>query len=713
MDSERPSDYCVSPHRELTLRAGKGMMNKTFGCFFPARDSLLFSNALMRFRHYVIAALSITALVPFLAWSIFQWQDIAGTLSREDRDQRLFTGVGSAFIIERLKTVEMFADHVDSEVRKALEAGESDGAVDGILKDLTRAHPYLTALRLERRADKDGTDRQDCQWRLEESGGAQALVFKRRLDADPDRQIIGTVDRGKLFRDIAAMFNMRNVRFVLLDESGRIIWPAQGWAGRQLWTHPLRRESGIREADSEFWVTANKFAPGTPSWTMLAIKSQAVRIEQRNALLLRTGMLALLMTLLTILVGYAALRPLTKALKQLRGDLDDQGYASESTTIRNGPIEFKEIQQAYRALRERLAEQNKILETHNSLLTETVDQRSRALAKQERLFGMVLEDIQEGMLLLDENWALQHANPAARKMLPDHALLELVQTCHAKHDKEGGGKILHEFQNSGRTLVFECAVLPFGGSGSEGDRGYCLLFGDVTGRAVVERMKDDLISIVAHELRTPVTACRLQLDLMDEKNGPSAGVDAMRGDLDHLSHIIDDWLAVAKIDGGTYRVEPRVVQLVPLVNKAVRLVRTRYQFGISLDVDEEAECLFADPGAFVELLVNLLTNACRYAHRGEVPRIEFHARSGDGGILLEVVDYGIGFSPEAGERIFDRFFQLENGTKRRTGGTGLGLVICRAICEAHGGSIMAERVGDRTIFRILLPTVNESATIRA
>ena len=118
------------------------MMSKTFGCIFPERESLLFPDALMKFHHYVIAALSITALVPFLAWSIFQWQDITSTLSREDRDQRMFTGVGSAFIIERLKTVEMFVDHVGNELSKALEVGASDEAVDEILKGLTRAHPY-------------------------------------------------------------------------------------------------------------------------------------------------------------------------------------------------------------------------------------------------------------------------------------------------------------------------------------------------------------------------------------------------------------------------------------------------------------------------------------------------------------------------------------------------------------------------------------------
>ena len=64
----------------------------------------------MKFRNYVITALIVTVLVPFIAWSILQWQDINSTLMREDRDQRLFTGIGSVFIVERLKGIETFAN---------------------------------------------------------------------------------------------------------------------------------------------------------------------------------------------------------------------------------------------------------------------------------------------------------------------------------------------------------------------------------------------------------------------------------------------------------------------------------------------------------------------------------------------------------------------------------------------------------------------------
>ena len=216
--------------------------------------------------------------------------------------------------------------------------------------------------------------------------------------------------------------------------------------------------------------------------------------------------------------------------------------------------------------------------------------------------------------------------------------------------------------------MLECDAFPFGAAADGLRSGCCVLFRDVTGRTEVERMKDDLISIVAHELRTPLTACRLQLDLLVKENGPQSAYAAMGEDLDHLGRIVDDWLSVARIDGGSYRVESRIVQTMPLVTRAVRLVRSRHEFRFDYDIAEEAECIRVDPSAFVELLVNLFTNACRHARPGEEPRIEFRARV-DEMLVVDVCDSGTGFPEGEAEKLFDRFYQVEQGNKRRTGGS--------------------------------------------
>lgn len=136
-------------------------------------------------------------------------------------------------------------------------------------------------------------------------------------------------------------------------------------------------------------------------------------------------------------------------------------------------------------------------------------------------------------------------------------------------------------------------------------------------------------------------------------------------------------------------------------------MRSRHEFRFDYDIAEEAECIRVDPSAFVELLVNLFTNACRHARPGEEPRIEFRARV-DEMLVVDVCDSGTGFPEGEAEKLFDRFYQVEQGNKRRTGGTGLGLVICRAICRAHGGRIEALRLEGRTVFRITLPMPSQT-----
>lgn len=102
-------------------------------------------------------------------------------------------------------------------------------------------------------------------------------------------------------------------------------------------------------------------------------------------------------------------------------------------------------------------------------------------------------------------------------------------------------------------------------------------------------------------------------------------------------------------------------------------------------------------------VVNLVTNACRYVRPGERPNISFEVEVVQPWAVIRVKDHGIGFDPSLSERIFDRFYLVVSGRKRRTGGTGLGLVICRAICEAHGGSIKASCAEGETCFTIHLP----------
>lgn len=101
----------------------------------------------MKFRTYVIAALATTALVPLIAWSLLQWSDIRSSLAKDDWEQRFFTGIGSAFLVERMKSVDVFAAHVESETAKRLRAGVTCASLEGFLAELAAANPYIKSLK--------------------------------------------------------------------------------------------------------------------------------------------------------------------------------------------------------------------------------------------------------------------------------------------------------------------------------------------------------------------------------------------------------------------------------------------------------------------------------------------------------------------------------------------------------------------------------------
>ncbi len=360
-----------------------------------------------------------------------------------------------------------------------------------------------------------------------------------------------------------------------------------------------------------------------------------------------------------------------------------------------------------------------------------VERRSRELTAEELLFRQVFNEIEDAILLVDTEWTLREMNRTAEVSLTSDQRTAFLERCREYAQSDGVDRsgidvppasdhstFEREDSVHGNTLVihgdsevddrsYECRIFPFTARRSDLTDGFCVLIRDITKRERLEQMKENLIGIVAHELKTPITTCRLQLEAYERKNGSSDATRAMGEDLNHLKRLVDDWLSVVKIDAGTYSVTPDFVTLTPLVSRAKRFVATRYDFHLTVSIAEDAECLYADATALVEVFVNLFTNACRYAKSGTVPQIHFEAFREGGEAIIEVSDEGIGIAPEERERIFGRFYRVMNdhgdSQTRKAGGTGLGLVICRAVCRAHGGDICADEKEGHTVFRIHLP----------
>ena len=694
----------------------------------------------MRFRSYIALALTATAIVPFFAWSVLQRGDVDRRILESDAEQSRAAHEAARLVEERLETLAQLARYAARSVGEAVRAEPKRSTpvasekLDLLLRDIVVSFPTLDNLHVDR-VETDGarvaafypptasdgrallgTDH-STRWHVAAKrrglGGSVAfspvlkssqnrkappiLTFAADVPGSPDLLLSGAVELDALLREIESTLSSRGLLLTVLTPERQIVWPPSSATHVRTWPEVPDDRSLIGLGSARRFVTVAHLPDSVSGWIIVVSKPESLRSAERRRIERRTALLASAVLLLTLVAGWAAGRPLRRAFRQLEEDLDAQGFGTDRTTIRHGPDELRRVQRVYREVR-------RALDARNAELSATAEQRARELEAEELLFRSVFDGIALPFLLLDADWTPHLRNRAATS-LTDRVVERLVDKARAHWTTpEAADTTTVDVRNDdGRLETFALHVFPFSARRSTLAAGYALLVESVTDREALKRMKDDLLGIVAHELKTPVTACRLQVERLESTLGPHEGLRALDRDLDHLRHIVHDWLSVARIDGGTFSVYPSVVQLDPILRKARRLVRARYDFGFSVSIDEEAECIFADASALTDVFVNLFMNACRYAKPDEKPVVEVTARREKNDIVIDVCDRGIGIASEDLERIFDRFYQVSQGTRRRTGGTGLGLVICRAVCTAHGGTLEASCAGGVTRFTLRLP----------
>ena len=198
----------------------------------------------------------------------------------------------------------------------------------------------------------------------------------------------------------------------------------------------------------------------------------------------------------------------------------------------------------------------------------------------------------------------------------------------------------------------------------------------------------------AHELRSPIASLKVQLEVaqrLDETGAISELTEDALQDVDRLSHLIDDLLALARSDErgpSRVRLPVRLDELACAVLAGYRDARVTVSF-VPIDKDDpalarpESVTVLGDRDGLHRVLVNLLDNAVRYA----ASAVTVSVAQRPGQALLTVADDGPGVPASKRERVFDRFYRLDTARSRAEGGTGLGLSIVREIVAAHGGTV--------------------------
>jgi signal transduction histidine kinase len=225
--------------------------------------------------------------------------------------------------------------------------------------------------------------------------------------------------------------------------------------------------------------------------------------------------------------------------------------------------------------------------------------------------------------------------------------------------------------------------------------------------------KSQFVASMSHELRTPLNAIIGLTDMM-VSHAPRFGTEKAQEPLQrvhragtHLLGLINQVLDLSKIEAGKLELNPQTVELAPLIDEVIgtaRQLAEQNKNRLVIEAQENLGALTVDPMRLRQVLLNLLSNACKFTKEGAVTLRVRKIANGGNWIEFAVADTGIGMTPEQQGRLFEEFTQADASTAQRFGGTGLGLAITRKLARLMGGDVtVASEPGKGSTFTVRLP----------
>lgn len=226
---------------------------------------------------------------------------------------------------------------------------------------------------------------------------------------------------------------------------------------------------------------------------------------------------------------------------------------------------------------------------------------------------------------------------------------------------------------------------------------------DRTDEEETERLKNEFISVVSHELRTPLTSIMGFVEIIKERN-PEAEkrhkyLQTIHSQAERLTLLLNDLLDLQRMEAGrqSYMFMPTDIRR--LLSQAAENWKEHETHRIMLQTGSDPLIVNADPERIMQALVQLIDNAVKYSPGSD--RIEVTLFEEDERIHVSVRDFGLGIPGEAREKLFTKFYRVDNSDRRKIGGTGLGLAVVKEIVTAHGGSVdYVSEVGQGSTFTL-------------
>ncbi len=546
---------------------------------------------------------------------------------------------------------------------------------------------------------------------LEKSLTAQALLISDTLSMEIQAGLVETEELDDLAKHWS---DLLNARITLIDPEGVVVGESDEDRS-QMDNHINRPEvqeainqgqgMRVRRSPTLGYELMYVAVPVETNGQLQGIVRVSLPLEQINAnisqlartIFAATIIAAVLTAILSVVIANRTTRPLVE-LTETANNMTEGGSTPPSPS--HSYDEVTQLSYAFHTLVTQLRTQIQALETEQSKL------------------AAVLEQMTDGVIIVDDQGHVELINPAAASLFEteveealthslaevvrQHQLVELWQHCQETGDEQAiMMDLLHQQRYIQSIAISLSEALP--------DK-YLLLFQDLTRMRRLETVRRDFITNISHELRTPLASIKaltetLQNSAIEDPPAAERFLERMDTEVDALTQMVSELLELTRIESGQVPLKIKSAKPCKLVKRAVKRLREQAKrAGINLETHcpENLPNIYADSSRLGQALSNLLHNAIKFTPEGG--EVILSATQKVDIIEFSIQDNGIGIPSDDLHRIFERFYKADQA--RTEGGTGLGLAIARHLVEGHGGRIWVESTEGRgSTFYFTIPIV--------
>lgn len=405
-------------------------------------------------------------------------------------------------------------------------------------------------------------------------------------------------------------------------------------------------------------------------------------------------------------------RSISRPIRELtQGIMEIANYNYGKRLDLKGNEEFRKVAESFNSMAERLTEYR--ASTLSDILSAKKFLEAIVNSIHEPIIGLnrereILFINNEALNVLNLDRASVIRRSAEELALKNDLLRRLIRELVTPGEKKEPLKIYADNKES----YFQAFYIPIknteAGKNEPRDLGDVILLKNITEFKELDSAKTTFISTISHELKTPISAIMMSLQLLEDKRVGALNDEqeqlskSIRENSQRLLDITGELLNMTQVEAGKLQMMPKITKPIELIEYAIKANRVQAdKFSIQIEVEYpegKIPKLFVDSEKIAWVLTNLLSNAIRYSK--ENGRVVIGARQDNDFIELYVQDFGKGIDPRYHQSIFDRYFRVP-GTKVQ--GSGLGLSISKDFVEAHGGTLTVESglgKGSRFIIRL-------------